>query len=95
MRTNTRCCTFDDGGVGKLMFSCNGIAAQNNDIPKFAHSISSAAKLYPNLMAKIHALSFDEITRRSNGLTGSDGTLSQTVSSSDICLTSNPYALIC
>ena len=92
---NTRYSTFDDGGVGKLMYSCHGIAAQNSDVPKFIESIIIASKLYPFLITKILSLSAYEITRRSNGLLGSDGTVSQSTSFTYATGGPNPYALIC
>lgn len=95
IRANTRYSTFDDGGVGKLMYSCHGIAAQNSDVPEFIDSIILASKLYPSLITKILSLSTDEITRRSNGLLGSDGTVSQSTIFSYSTGGPNPYALIC
>jgi hypothetical protein len=95
MRANIRYATFDDGGVGKLMFSCHGIAAQHSDIPIFVESISSAAMHCPSITTKILELSANEITKRSNGLLGSDGTVSQSPSSCRPSINSDSYALIC
>ena len=72
-----RFATFDDGGVGKLMFSSSGIASQNHDVPFLVSQLSDRSSFSTLTLNSITSQVESEISARSAGLMGSDGTISQ------------------
>jgi hypothetical protein len=74
---SVRYATFDDGGVGKLMFSCSGIAAQHHDASSVVETITRLIDQKTSIIVEINRKVRDEIMKRAKGGLGSDGIISQ------------------